>query len=118
VAACVGGLESCTTLLEAMPSDTGLALVYIQHLAPARLSMLAEILRRATRLTVEEVKDEPVIQANHVYVIPPGRSMIVKGGILHLFEQEGPPQRPVDRFLDSLPEAQGHRPLPPVLSRT
>src|SRR5262245_17191414 len=86
IGASAGGIEAFTALLEAMPPDTGLALVFIQHLAPARLSMLAEVLERSSPMPVIEVTDEPAVLANHVYVIPPGRIMTVRDGSLHLEE--------------------------------
>jgi two-component system, chemotaxis family, CheB/CheR fusion protein len=118
IGASAGGIEAFTALLEALPPDTGLALVLIQHLPPARVSMLAEILGRATSMPVLEVSDEPVITPNHVYVVPPGRLMIVRAGALHLAEAQGMQHRGIDRFFTSLAEDQGHRAIGVVLSGT
>jgi two-component system, chemotaxis family, CheB/CheR fusion protein len=118
IGASAGGIEAFTTLLAALPADTGLAFVFIQHLAPTRTSMLAEILSRATFMPVTEVRDEPLILANHVYVVPPGQLMIVSGGALHLAEAQGMQHRGVDRFFTSLSEDQGHRAIGVVLSGT
>src|SRR5271166_2460364 len=84
VGASAGGLEAFTQLLNALPVDTGMAFVLVQHLAPTLPSALAEILARATKMPVMEVQDEPAVQPNHVYVIPPDRSMIIERGALHL----------------------------------
>src|ERR1041385_7830870 len=84
IGASAGGLEAFTQLLEALPTDTGMAFVLVSHLSPSHASHLAEILARATRMTVEEVKDEPQVEPNRVYVIPPDRSMIIAGGRLKL----------------------------------
>jgi two-component system CheB/CheR fusion protein len=73
IGASAGGLEAFGQLLRALPADTGLAFVLVQHLAPAHPSALAEILSRATDLPVTQVEDEPLVQPNHVYVMPPGR---------------------------------------------
>ena len=118
IGASAGGIEAFTALLAALPSDTGLAFVFIQHLAPSRTSMLAEILSRATSMPVTEVRDEPLILADHVYVVPPGQFMIVSGGALHLTEAQGMQHRGVDRFFISLSEDQGHRSIGVVLSGT
>ena len=81
IGASAGGLEALTQLLKALPADTGMAFVLVQHLAPSHPSALADILSRATRMPVREVRDEPTVEPNHVYVIPPDRSMIiVRGG--------------------------------------
>lgn len=44
VGASAGGLEAYYEFLEALPADTGMAFVLIQHLAPDRKSMMAELL--------------------------------------------------------------------------
>jgi two-component system, chemotaxis family, CheB/CheR fusion protein len=66
VGASAGGLEAFTQLLKALPADTGMAFVLVQHLAPTHPSALAEILSRATKMPVLEVHDEPTIEPNHV----------------------------------------------------
>ena len=56
VGASAGGLEAFTQLLQALPPDTGMAFVLVQHLAPTHASMLAEILSRADAMPVTEVR--------------------------------------------------------------
>jgi len=102
-----------------MPADTGMAFVFVQHLSPGHTSMLADILARATRMPVCEVRDDPTVEANNVYVIPPGRTMIIKGGKLSLGPRgEGQQHHPVDVFMTSLAADQGHRAIGVVLSGT
>ena len=67
VGASAGGLEALTQLLKALPPDTGMGFVIVQHLAPAHASSLAEILARATKMPVCEVSDEPAVEPDHVY---------------------------------------------------
>src|SRR5215471_14717958 len=55
VGASAGGLEAYRRLLQALPVDTGVALVLVQHLDPTHASLLAEILSRSTRMSVREV---------------------------------------------------------------
>src|SRR5881409_817236 len=55
VGASAGGLEAFEQLLRALPDDTGLAFVLVQHLAPKHESMLSELLAKATRMPVVEV---------------------------------------------------------------
>ena len=119
IGASAGGLEALRQLLQALPPDTGLALVIVQHLAPAHPSALAEILSRATTMPVLEAHDEPRVRPNHVYVIPPGRTMTIAQGTLHLLAREtrGSP-RPIDQFFQSLAEEQAHQAIGVVLSGT
>src|SRR5216117_450826 len=84
IGASAGGLEAFTGLLKALPADTGMAFVLVSHLAPKHESMLAHILGRATTMPVMEVTDTPTVRANHVYVIPPDRTMVIGGGKLSL----------------------------------
>src|SRR5262245_55166589 len=121
---CVGasarGLEAFTQLLEAMPTNTGMAFVLVSHLSPSHASHLAEILSRATRMPVNEVKDEPKVQPNRVYVIPPDRSMVISGGVLKLLprrEVRGQ-HHPIDLFLESLAEDQQNKSIAVILSGT
>jgi hypothetical protein len=51
-----GGLEAYKEFFHALPVDTGMAFVLIQHLDPSHHSLLAEILSKATKLPVNEVK--------------------------------------------------------------
>ncbi|MGA7540879.1 MAG: CheR family methyltransferase, partial [Steroidobacteraceae bacterium] len=111
-------IEAFTALLKEMPADSGVAFVLVQHLAPTHPSMLAEILQRATRMRVLEVHDEPVVQRDCVYVIPPARVMTINGSRLALTPRGQAPHHPVDDFFDSLAITQGHRAIGVVLSGT
>ncbi len=118
IGASAGGLEAFTTLLRELPADTGLAFVYVQHLSPGHTSMLAEILARATPMPVSQVRDKASVQANNVYVIPPGRTMIIGKGALSLGPRDEGEHHPVDIFMMSLAADQGHRAIGVVLSGT
>ena len=58
IGASAGGLEAFGQLLNHLPNDTGMAFVFVQHLDPARESILAELLSRATDMPVKEVKHD------------------------------------------------------------
>lgn len=121
VGASAGGLEAFTQLLKALPLDTGIAFVLVQHLAPSHPSALAEILSRATKMPVLEVRAESAVKPNHVYVIPPGRCMIITQSrlVLEPRESDGKGQRRViDHFLRSLAEDSRHRAIGVILSGT
>ncbi|HEY6863818.1 MAG TPA: chemotaxis protein CheB [Burkholderiales bacterium] len=120
VGASAGGLEAFKQFLSALPRDTGMAFVLVQHLAPTHASMLADILSRETKLPVAEVKDEPAVRPNRVYVIPPDRSMTISGGVLQLQPRKSAPavHHPVDQFLGSLARDRGHQAIGVILSGT
>jgi two-component system, chemotaxis family, CheB/CheR fusion protein len=120
VGASAGGLEAFTQLLSHLPVDTGMAFVLLQHLDPKHESMSAEILSRATKMTVREVREGTPVEPNCVYVIPPGFSMEIFRGILNLLPRpEGRGQHLViDTFLTSLAEDQKNLAIGIVLSGT
>jgi two-component system CheB/CheR fusion protein len=118
IGASAGGLEAVTQLLQALPASTGMAFVLVQHLSPAHASALAEILSRATKMPVTEVHDEPRVEPDHVYVIPPDRSMIIVRGALQLLPREVGVHRPIDQFFRSLAEDRRHLAIAVVLSGT
>ncbi len=116
--ASAGGLEAFKSFFVNMPPDSGMAFVLIQHLAPDKNSILAELLRRHTAMEVLEAEEGVEVQANRVYVIPPDSTLTVKDGRLHL-EKPAPirSQRwPVDAFFTSLAEEQGERAVCIILS--
>ncbi len=118
VGASAGGLEAYTQFLRALPADTDMAYVLISHLDPNHESKLDEILSRSSSMPVVEVEGEPLVQANHIYVIPPNRSMIIQEGHLRLMPrpQDGIKHRPIDAFLRSLAADQGVRGIAVILS--
>jgi two-component system CheB/CheR fusion protein len=115
IGASAGGLEACGELLGGLSSNIGVAIILVQHLAPGHTSMLSELLSRTTELPIQEAGDGMVVEANHVYVIPPNCDLSIKNRVLHLTERS---QRgmPVDTFLQSLAEDQGSMAIGVILS--
>jgi len=63
IGASAGGLEAVTQLLQSLPSDTGMAFVYVQHLSPDHKSFLTALLSKLTLMKVQEVKKQNVYRA-------------------------------------------------------
>jgi two-component system CheB/CheR fusion protein len=118
VGASAGGIEAFKELLRSLPDDLGMAFVVVQHLPPTRSSLLAEILSRSSRMAVTQVQDNVTIEANHVYVIPPGQGLTVVDAALKLRPQSPGLHRPIDDFLTSLADQYGHRAIGVILSGT
>ncbi len=70
IGASAGGLEAMMELLKYLPSDTGMAFIYVQHLSPDHKSMLTEILSKKTKMKVQEIDDMDKIKPDNVFVIP------------------------------------------------
>jgi two-component system, chemotaxis family, CheB/CheR fusion protein len=120
IGASAGGLEALQELLAALPDDTGMAFVIVQHLAPTHESSLPEILGRSTSMPVRRIEHGMRIEPNGVYVIPPGTDIELTDGHLALTPRSaGPGQhRPIDQFFESLAQVQAHRAIGVVLSGT
>jgi two-component system CheB/CheR fusion protein len=116
--ASAGGLEALYKLFDALPADTGMAFVVIQHLDPTHSSMMAGLLVGHTAMTVLEAADGMPIARDHVYVIPPGFYLAIRDGALRLTrprERHGA-RMPFDFFLHSLAEEYGARAVCVILS--
>jgi two-component system CheB/CheR fusion protein len=118
IGASAGGLEAFELFFKTIATDCGMAFVLIPHLDPDHASMLSEILQRNTTMPVHEAKDQTLIQANHVYIIPPNKDMAIFHGTLHLSvpEQARGLRLPIDSFFRSLAEDQGVRAICVILS--
>ena len=97
-----------------------MAFVLVQHLAPTKDSILAELLSKATSMPVREVQDGMTVEPDHVYVIPPNTALAVFHGMLRLLPRAEPHTQhmPVDSFFRSLAEDQGQHAVGIILSGT
>ena len=120
IGASAGGLEALESLFDHLPAATGAAFVVITHLSPDFKSIMDELLGRRTAMPVHVVEDGETLEANHVYVIPPGKDMIVQAGRLYLTDREGhgAPSAPIDLFFGALAQAFGRRATGVILSGT
>src|SRR5437667_11659193 len=78
IGASAGGVEALERFFKAMPADNGMAFVVVTHLPPNRESMLAEIIGRSTQMPVVNARDGETVEAEHVYVLPPGAILTIR----------------------------------------
>lgn len=120
--ASAGGLEALEEFLRAMPERPGIAIVVLTHLSPDFESLLPELLGRATALPVASARHEEHLQPDRVYVIAPGKNMVVSEGRLLLQTQDRSPGQalnlPIDLFLESLAAEYAQRSIAVILSGT
>ncbi len=116
--ASAGGLDAYRVFFKAMPPDSGMAFVLVQHLDPARASALAEIVGASTAMPVTQAKTGDALAPNHVFVIPPDAVMTLSRGILHVARNPADAARraSVNAFLVSLAEDQGENAVGIVLA--
>src|SRR5579859_56615 len=72
IGASAGGLDACKKLVRALPQETGMALILVQHLDPTHASMMVDLLAGHTPMTVVQAANGMPIEREHIYVIPPG----------------------------------------------
>src|SRR3984893_18037272 len=118
--ASAGGVETLYKLCDALPADTGMEFVLVQHLDPTHSSMMVGLLAGHTAMQVLEAADGMPVERNRVYVIPPAVYLSISDGALRLTnprERHGA-RMPFDFFLRSLAEDCGARAVCAVLSGT
>jgi two-component system, chemotaxis family, CheB/CheR fusion protein len=120
IGASAGGLEAATVMFKELSIDLGMAYVLVLHLDPARESAVTEILGRATRMPVLQVKDGMRVAPDHVYVIPPNCEMTIAEWVLHLRnrEERRSANTTIDTFLRSLAVGHGSDAIAVILSGT
>ncbi len=111
-----GALNAYKALLDAMPSDTGMAFVIISHMNPTASSQLAKILSRHTKMTVSVASMAMPILADHVYVIPPDADLLIENYTFKVISPRSGRNKQIDVFFASLAEAIGVRAIGIVLS--
>jgi len=111
-----GGLNAFKALLDALPSNTGMAFVIVSHIVPAATSQLAHILSGHTTMTVMVASAAMPIRANHVYVSPPNADLLIESYTFKVVSPRTGRNKQVDLFLTSLAEAMGVRAIGIILS--
>lgn len=109
IGASAGGVEALSLFFDHERGESHAAFLVVRHLSSGRKSHLADILSRHTGMPVLEAENGMPIEANTVYVMPPGMVMTVARGLLRLDTASITEHAPstVDRFFNSLAEQCG-----------
>jgi two-component system CheB/CheR fusion protein len=117
IGASAGGLEAVMQLLKALPPDTGMAFVLVQHLDPNHESALSSLLSRNTQMVAVEARNNVPLEPNCLYVIPPNKNMVLESRRLKLSPRGGEGEyMSIDFFLKSLAEQEGSNSVGIILS--
>ena len=111
-----GALNAYKALLDALPSNTGMAFVIGSQIHPTANSQLADILSRHTKMPVTLASAAMPIRANRVYVIPPNAGLLIES---YTFQVASPRTRmngQIDLLFSSLAEAMGARAIGIIFS--
>ena len=120
IGASAGGIDAFRSLLGALPGDTGMAYVLVQHLSPDHPSILAQTLARFTSMPVLEIQDGTPLVPDHVYVMPSNAEVLLSRGTLRLVPRPPSPggRLPIDALFLSLAGELRSRAIGIVLSGT
>ncbi|WP_227657605.1 CheR family methyltransferase, partial [Candidatus Magnetaquicoccus inordinatus] len=120
IGASSGGISALKRLICAIPLDSGLIFVILQHLDPTRKSAMVEIASHWTSLPVELVHDGLIPSANHIYLVPSGHLLSMIGTTFHLTPLPSFLRHPapIDNMFLSLAENLGSNCAGVVLSGT
>jgi len=118
IGASAGGLEALEQFLRHVPAGSGMAFIIVQHLAPTRKGILAELLQRVTGMKVVQVKDRTPVRPDCVYVMPPNKDMSLLHEVLHLLPPVTAPgpHLPIDFFFRSLAQDRQEHSIGVILS--
>jgi two-component system, chemotaxis family, CheB/CheR fusion protein len=118
VGASAGGLEAFKRLVRAIPENSGMAYILVQHLEPNHESMLVDILQKVTRIPVQEITNNVRVEPNHVYVIPSNKMLTANDGRLELSPRPAKKEKnmSIDVFFTSLSEVHREHAIGVVLS--
>jgi two-component system CheB/CheR fusion protein len=120
VGASAGGLDAFRKLLRAIPEDSGMAYILVQHLDPRHDSILSELLQKVTKIPVHEISDNVHVEPDHIYIIPSNKLLTATDGVLQLSAR--PPKNyknmPIDLFFSSLAAVHQNHAIGVVLSGT
>ncbi len=123
IGASAGGLDAFKKLIKAIPEDSGMAYVLVQHLHPSYESILPEILQKITSIPVMEIMDDMKVEPDHIYIIPSNKILVANDGVLQLSPrpEKSKTERvalPIDIFFKSLAEVHQAHAIGVVLSGT
>ncbi|MFP5518162.1 MAG: chemotaxis protein CheB, partial [Alphaproteobacteria bacterium] len=118
--ASAGGLEALQRFFDAVPGDSDLAYVVVQHLSPVHKSLMVDLLARHTAMEVVQATDGVPVQRNTVYLLPPGKHLAIEDCRLRLTAKDAGSgmSLPIDIFLTALARDQGPLAIGVILSGT
>ena len=117
--ASAGGIRPLTEFFSRMAPDGNMAYVVILHLSPEHESNLSSVLQNKTSMPVKQVTETMKVEANHIYVIPPSKNLVMEDGVIRPIVPE-PPRgaHTIDLCFRTLAQAYGKNAIAILLSGT
>jgi two-component system CheB/CheR fusion protein len=103
IGASAGGLEAFKQFLQEIPEESGMAYIFVLHLNAEKVSALAEILSKVSKIPVVEIEDGVPIEMDHAYVIPSHSMLTTEDAKLVLRPRnDNTKMKVIDLFFSSL----------------
>src|SRR3990170_1129849 len=120
VGASAGGLDAFKQLIKAIPKDSGMAFILVQHLDPNHESILVDLLKKNSLIPIQEITDNVHVEPNNIYVIPANKILTATDGVLRLNDRVSKIHKSmsIDIFFTSLAEVHQSQAIGVVLSGT
>ncbi|WP_223428121.1 chemotaxis protein CheB [Tateyamaria pelophila] len=120
IGASAGGLEALQKLVQAIPAQSGICYVIVQHLSPDHPSIMDQLLGAHSTVPVKKIVNGMRAEIDTVYVIPAGPHLTFRNGFFHLHDDrpEKGIRTPIDRFFTSIAEELGRDAFCIILSGT
>ncbi|MDX1449857.1 MAG: chemotaxis protein CheB, partial [Acidimicrobiia bacterium] len=121
IGASAGGLEPIEEFFGTLPANPDMAVVVVQHLSPNFKSMMDDLLAAHTSMPVRIIQDGMEVEKDSVFLIPPGKDLVVLDGRFRLQDQDRSGSvafLPIDKFFRSLAAERRTRAVGIVLSGT
>jgi two-component system, chemotaxis family, CheB/CheR fusion protein len=120
IGASAGGIRALQAFFGRVAPASNSAYVVVLHLSPEHDSKLAQVIQAVTPMPVTQVADAVRVEANHVYVLSPNRSLTMNDGMLAVTDMTRLEHRraPVDVFLRTLADAHRTHAVAVILSGT
>jgi two-component system CheB/CheR fusion protein len=84
IGASTGGLDAVSVLFKNLPSNTGMAFIYVQHISSSHKSFLTSILSKETTMRVQEIENMENMAPDNIYVMPNNKDISVMDGHIRL----------------------------------
>jgi two-component system CheB/CheR fusion protein len=118
IGASAGGLKPIQTFFDSTPNDHA-SYIILRHLHPDFKTLMADILKKHSKLEIMEAVHGTLIDPNKIYVLPANMYMTINGDRLYLKPRSDFPSYPnvaIDIFLQSLAEVKGDESIVVILS--
>lgn len=118
IGASAGGLAAFEAFFNKLPLNHNIAVIVVSHLDPKHVSILPELIQKATEMQVFQIEDGMTVEPDCVYVIPPNKNISIFNKRLQLENiSNGRGSRmSVDTFFRSLAEDQKEKAVGIILS--